>query len=67
MIYEYRNNNNGKMNAGDMMAGFVLGIIACLVAQLTDEVEHSGSVVRALHALERFFEIRNSLFVFLLS
>ena len=32
MIYEYRNNNNGKMNAGDMMAGFVLGIIACLPA-----------------------------------
>ena len=31
MIYEYRNNNNGKMNAGDMMAGFVLGIIACLL------------------------------------
>ena len=31
MIYEYRNNNNGKMNVGDMMAGFVLGIIACLM------------------------------------
>ena len=31
MIYEYRNNNNGKMNVGDMMAGFVLGIIACLL------------------------------------
>lgn len=31
MIYEYRNNNNGKMNAGDMMAGFVLCIIACLL------------------------------------
>lgn len=30
MIYEYRN-NNGKMNVGDMMAGFVLGIIACLL------------------------------------
>lgn len=31
MIYEHHNNNKESMNLGNIMVGFVLGIIACLL------------------------------------